>query len=255
MKHLLDQMRELRRRLRKTILFLDYDGTLTPIVDRPELAALSPGVQKLLRKAAARHTVVVISGRDLSNIQSFVGVRGIYYVGNHGLEVSGPGVEFVEPKADLTRASMVKICAELRRRLGEIEGAIVEDKGLTVSVHYRLVARRRLKRLEGIVRRVVEPFARAGEVRMTRGKKVFDIRPNIAWDKGSAALWIINTLDPERKLTPVYVGDDKTDEDAFRALGESGITVVVSKKPKKSGANFFLRDVGEVRSFLEALVG
>jgi trehalose-phosphatase len=254
MEHLLERMPRLRNRLGRVFLLLDYDGTLTPIVERPELALLSPDMKKLLRAATARHKVAVISGRALTNLKKLVGLRGIYYVGNHGLEMSGPRVRFTEPKALSVRSVITRICEKLRRELKEIKGALIEDKGLTASVHYRMVEPGELKRLENVVKRVTEAHVRAGEVCLTRSKKVLEIKPAVDWNKGKAALWITRTVDPEERLTPVYLGDDRTDEDAFEALRGRGVTILVSRRPKRSRAKFFLKSVEEVKIFLRMLI-
>lgn len=239
----------------RALLLLDYDGTLTPIVERPELATLSPDMKELLRRASQLHPLGIVSGRPLAGIKGLIGLDGIYYAGNHGFEISGPGVEFINPEAQRVRPILAKLCGDLQARLGHIKGAIVEDKGSTASVHYRLVARAEFENLKGIFEEVVGPHIDSGEVRVTQGKKVFEVRPNVEWDKGKAALRIIELVDPKRELTPFYVGDDRTDEDAFLALGDKGITILVSGEPKESHAKFFLKNVGEVETFLRKLIG
>ena len=104
-----------------------------------------------------------------------------------------------------------------------------------------------------IFEKIVKPCVASGSIKVTVGKKVLEIRPNLNWDKGKAVLWIINIIDPKKKLTTVYIGDDQTDEDAFLALNSRGITVLVSGKRKRSKAKFFLRNIGEVKTFLEHL--
>jgi alpha,alpha-trehalase len=255
MKHLFDQLHGLEDLRLGAILLFDYDGTLTPIVERPELAVLHPGMRKLLRSLVKHYKVAIISGRSLADIKKMVGPAGIYYAGNHGFEISGPKTRLALPQAKCARPTIHKICRELKSMSRGIEGVIIEDKGVTASVHYRLVARSKIKILKETFNEVVKPYVRSGGVRVTVGKKVFEIRPNVEWDKGRAVLWIINVADPKKKLIPLYFGDDQTDEDAFLALKDKGVTVLVSKKQKKSHAKFFLRDVGEVKMFLEKLVG
>lgn len=238
----------------KALLLLDYDGTLTPIVERPELATLSTDMKKLLGRASQLYPLGIISGRPLAGIRGLIGLDRIYYAGNHGFEISGPGVEFINPEAQRVRPILAKLCGDLRARLGHIRGAIVEDKGSTASVHYRLVADMEFEDLKSIFEEVVEPYIDSEAVRVTQGKKVFEIRPNVEWDKGKAALWIIELVDPKKELTPFYVGDDRTDEDAFLALRDRGITILVSGQPKESHAKFFLKNVGEVETFLRKLI-
>ncbi len=112
-----------------------------------------------------------------------------------------------------------------------------------------------MKGLKGIFEEVVGPHIDAGEVRVTQGKKVFEVRPNVEWDKGKAALRIIELVDPKKELMPFYIGDDRTDEDAFLALGDKGITILVSGELKESHAKFFLKNVREVETFLRKLIG
>ena len=234
------------------LLFFDYDGTLTPIVERPELAILPPSTKELLKRVSDFHKLAIISGRSLAEIKKLVGLDGIYYAGNHGFEISGPGIELIKPEAERTRSTLAEICKKLRRKLGHIEGAMVEDKGLTASVHYRLVARVKFKSVKKIFAKTVKPYVDSGVIKITQGKKVFEIRPNVKWDKGKAVLWIIKILDPRKNLIPVYMGDDRTDEDGFIAL-EEGITILVSEKRKKSNAKFFLRNLNEVQMFLKKI--
>lgn len=251
MEHLLTSLPELRESLRTPLLFLDYDGTLTGIAERPELATLPEGMRKRLRSLGRVCRVVVISGRALGDLRRLVGIRRLYYAGNHGLELSGPGLSFVLPQAESVRPLLGRVCRQLEERVRGIRGALVERKGLTASLHYRLVHPSLVGDLRGILEEVVGPHP---EIKVTEGKKVFELRPNLPWDKGRAVLLLLELLNPEHRLTPVYVGDDRTDEDAFSALNPRGaLTVLVSETPCESRARFFLRDTGEVEVFLREL--
>jgi trehalose 6-phosphate phosphatase len=257
MEHLLSGWRTLEKRLTSSalLLLMDYDGTLTPIVKRPEEAALSAGMRELLARLLKNYPTAIISGRSLKDIKRLVGLKKIYYAGNHGLEIYGPGLKLVKPEAKRTASTVSEICTYLRSELGHIDGVIVEDKGLTASVHYRNVAPEKLGELKRIFTRITKPYLGAGSIKIARGKKVLDIRPNIDWDKGKAVLWIIDALSSKSgQVLPIYLGDDETDEDAFRALGRRGITILVSDTPRKSNAEYFLRDVDEVKAFLEKLI-
>jgi len=255
MKYLFDCWSEVERALALgALLLFDYDGTLTPIVERPELAILSPDMKELLKRASQHYTLGIISGRSLAGVKELVGLEGIYYAGNHGFEISGPGVELVKTEAERARPILVKLCEELRETLGNIKGAIVEAKGSTASVHYRLVAENEFERLKTIFEQAVRPHIDSGIVKVTHGKKVFEIRPNVEWDKGKAVLWISGVVDPKGELTPVYVGDDRTDEDAFAVLREKGVTILVSEELIESNAKYFVKNVGEIETFLEKLI-
>lgn len=235
-------------------MLLDYDGTLTPITKSPEITPPTPETRKLLRSLAMSVKVVIISGRLLDNVRRHVRLKEIYYVGNHGLEISGPNVKLVKEEANRARPVIAEICRKLRKGLVKIEGAFVEDKGLSASLHYRLVRPGQIVHLKRNFERIVKPYTALGAIRVTHGKKIFEIRPNVEWDKGKATLWIIDIIDPGRELTPIYIGDDQTDEDAFLALKNKGITVLISEKPRKTHAKFFLRNVDEVKAFLRELL-
>ncbi|MGB9637604.1 MAG: trehalose-phosphatase, partial [Microgenomates group bacterium] len=166
--------------------FFDYDGTLTPIVSEPERATLGPEMKRLLDLLSGRFKVAVISGRPLAEMERLVPLKEIYYAGNHGFEIKGPGINFVLPEAELARPLISRICAELQERLGQFSGLIVEGKGLTASLHYRCVAPEEVDRLAKIFYRIVRPHVASGLVRITGGKKVWEIRPNVSWDKGKA---------------------------------------------------------------------
>jgi len=234
-------------------LLFDFDGTITPIVERPDFASLSQEMRGLLKILARRYKIGVISGRSLAEIKRLVGLRGVYYSGNHGLEISGPGIKLVKLQTKRARPLITDVCEKLSGELGGISGAIIKNKGFTASVHYRLVARGEVQSLKKIFEKTVKPYVDSGVVRVGCGKKVFEIMPNVDWDKGKAALWIIEVVDPDGKLTPIYIGDDRTDEDAFLSLKKRGITILVSEKPKKSHAKFYLKNVDEVKEFLEKL--
>lgn len=235
-------------------MLFDFDGTLTPIVERPDLASLSQDIRELLKVLARRYKVGIISGRSIADIKGLVGLRRIYYSGNHGFEISGAEIRLVRPQAKRVQPLITKLCEELSGELGNIKDVIIENKELTASVHYRLVEHGKIKNMRKILERTAKPYINSGAVKVAHGKKVFEIMPNIDWDKGKAVLWIMNVVDPEGKLMPVYIGDDRTDEDAFLALEKRGITILVSEKPKKSHAKFYLKNVDEVKEFLEKLV-
>ena len=255
MEYLFDRWEEVEGALAPgALLLLDYDGTLTPIVEKPELAILSPDMKELLKRVSRHYTLGIISGRSLADVKGLVGLEGIYYAGNHGFEISGPGVELIKPEAERVHPILVKLCEELREKLGSIKGAIVEDKGSTASVHYRLVADEEFEHLKNIFEEAIGPHIDSGVVKVTQGKKVFEIRPNVEWDKGKAVLWISGVVDPKGELKPIYVGDDRTDEDAFLALKEKGVTILVSEGLIKSNAKYFVKNVNEVKTFLERLI-
>jgi len=250
----LESLHELARSLaaRRAVVFLDYDGTLTPIVAHPDLAVLAPDAREALRRLARVATVAVVSGRALADVRALVGLDDIVYAGNHGFEIRGPGGtelsyevgrEFIDDVAGVR--------AVLAQRVEPVPGAWVEDKTHSLSVHYRQTPEESVAGLEAAVDAAL---ADAPRLRKHHGKKVFEIRPRIDWDKGRAVLWLLEALGLEgADVLPFYLGDDVTDEDAFRALAGRGLGVLVAEAPRASAANYRLRDPDEVREFLAGL--
>lgn len=250
-----ERIDEIRRRGAKAgfAIFLDYDGTLTPIAERPELAVLSDEMRGTLKSLAAHFTVAIISGRDLSNVKQLVGVEDVFYAGSHGFRIKGPDAFHMESEHGTEyRPLMERAERTLRTEVAAIPGVIIEPKYLSIAVHYRLVAAGDVPAVEAAVDRVVG--AHPG-LRKSEGKKVFDLQPDIDWDKGKAVLWLLEALGLDRShKVPIYVGDDLTDEDAFHALGERGIGIVVKGGNRPTAARYALEDPDELRRFLEALI-
>jgi trehalose 6-phosphate phosphatase len=231
-------------------VFLDYDGTLVAIRRRPDLARLGPDRRAELGRLGRTAFVGIVSGRPLAEVRRMVGLRGLAYLGNHGMEIRAKGRTWVQPDAARKARSVGRAARAVAVRTRGIPGVLVEDKGLTASVHYRTVAARHHARLRAIVADEVRR-SRGGLV-LTQGKKVFEIRPNVPWDKGRGVLALLRRERGLRSSFPVYIGDDRTDEDAFRALRGRGLTVRVGSGGLTL-ARYRLRGVGDVWKFLAAL--
>lgn len=262
MQHLFSAWQEVAPRLKEAgqiLLLSDYDGTLSPIVERPEMAELPQKTRSLLQKLVRRHnfTVGIISGRALNDLKSRVGLGGITYAGNHGLEIEGPGFTFISPLAEEVKPLLRLLHLVLSRALKAIRGAFVENKGLTLSVHYRQVEDSQSKEVKGTFESVVALSRAVGKIRTTKGKKVYEIMPAVDWDKGRAIELLLERHGRGVKREPllVFLGDDLTDEDGFRAIGKhNGISIFVGDEGSKSQANYFLRSPAEVEKFLELLL-
>jgi trehalose-phosphatase len=246
----LEHVQKIARSGDRLAVFLDYDGTLTPIVSHPEDAWLSDSMRETLRSLAARVPVAILSGRDLDDVRGRVLVDGIVYAGSHGFDIAGAG----GLRRELGAAYLPVLAAaerELREALDDIPGAQLERKHFSVAAHYRNVNENDASRVALAVEAVA---ARHHELRKIDGKKVYELLPDIDWDKGKAALWLLEALELERgNALPIFIGDDRTDEDAFRALEKRGVAILVSDQPQATAAAYWLNDPEEVERFLREL--
>ncbi|MEA5389468.1 trehalose-phosphatase [Haloarculaceae archaeon H-GB11] len=225
---------------------LDFDGTLAPIVTDPESASIRPESQRWLRELAAHPDVAlaVISGRALDDLVERVDLDRIIFAGNHGLELRYGDRTVVHPDAATAQDAMAALAERLRRGAAEIPGTRVEDKSLTLTVHYRETPSDREAEVETLVEDAladVEP-----DLELVAGKQVYEIRPAVDWDKGAA---VAALSDASPAATAVYVGDDTTDEDAFRTVQPDGVGVKVGPE-EDTAATVSLADPAEVEAFL-----
>jgi trehalose 6-phosphate phosphatase len=259
--HALADHERLRERLagRQPAAFLDYDGTLTPIVDRPEDAVISETMRDAVRGLAGRCTVCVVSGRDRPVVQELMGVDDLVVAGSHGFDIWSPEGGAIEHQAAAGSEGLLeRVTSRLRDGLEPIEGALIELKKASVAVHYRLVSEEERPAVEAVVERLLADYAE--ELKVTPGKMVYELQPKLDWDKGKAVLYLLDALDLERDdVVPFYIGDDITDEHAFEALSRRGIGVFVGRAddPEVGGrttaADFVLDSTEEVERFLDTL--
>jgi trehalose 6-phosphate phosphatase len=239
------------------VVLLDFDGTLAPIVERPELAAMPETTRAAVERLRTANgvTIAVVSGRGLADARDRAAIPGVAYAGNHGMEIEGPGIRRVHEEAARTRPLLEAVAARLRGELEAVPDAIVEDKGLTLSIHYRLVSASDVGRVEQAVDAAV---AGHDGLRVTRGKKVLEIRPRVDWHKGRAVEFLLDHIAPPADAPILYFGDDTTDEDAFRALrgwpGGEGI-FVGEEPPPGTTAVAQVRTPQDVGSVLAELSG
>jgi trehalose 6-phosphate phosphatase len=246
----LDHIEEIARGGDRLAVFFDYDGTLTPIVSHPEDAWLSDSMQQTLRSLAAHLPVAILSGRDLDDVRGRVHVDGIVYAGSHGFDIAGAGGLRRELGAEYLPVLAIAE-TKLREAIREIPGAQLERKQFSVAAHYRNVNENDASRVALAVDAVA---AKHRELRRIDGKKVYELLPDIDWDKGKAVLWLLETLGLEHEnVRAIYIGDDNTDEDAFRALEKRGVAILVSEQPQLTAANYCLRDPEEVERFLQEI--
>ncbi len=241
-------------RAKKVIFFLDYDGTLTPIKKKPGLARLDRDTKTLLKKLAKRASskVFIISGRSLKNVKNLIGVKSLYYIGNHGIELEGPHLKYINRSAKALKPFIQKSYKSLKKKL-RFKGVILESKTYTMSLHYRLVNPDKVPTLKRVFKNTIKDLLKRGKIKITEGKKVLELHPNIKWNKGDIVNWVLRRLKSKRALL-ICIGDDRTDEDAFKALGKRGISILVSKNRKKTFAQYRLNSPKEVVKFLYEFV-
>ncbi|MFH1846317.1 MAG: trehalose-phosphatase [Candidatus Omnitrophota bacterium] len=262
MKHLLKQWKKIEKDIKNKhiYLFLDFDGTLVPIRRHPDSVRLSVSMKSVLEKLAARKdiSIAVISGRKLCDVERRVKIENIIYTGNHGLEIKGEKNKKAIKRILEAKNSINKIAEILKKELQSLKGIFVENKGITLSVHYRMADKDVEEKAFSIFQETIERCKKHDKekIRVTRGKKVWEVRPLIDWDKGKIVRFL---LDKKKKFlkAPIkffYIGDDRTDEDAFSYVRKRGYAVKVARqKGIKTLADYYLRGTAEVRELLSRL--
>ena len=259
--HALDQFQAIQNMLKhkKPILFLDYDGTLTPIVSRPDLAVLSQQSRQIVEQVAAALPTAIISGRATDDVKNLVKINTIYYAGNHGFDMEGPNLK--HQLASEFIPDVHRVYCRIEEKLKDVPGCIIENKIFSLSVHYRLVeSEKDEKKIFDTVKAIVE---REERVKLTFGKKVIEVRPRVEWNKGKAVIHLLHLFQSQLKIEdsiPIYIGDDRTDEDAFDAVKSFGIGILVAdnrnderlnqNSPNKTNAKFYVNGVDEALKFL-----
>ncbi|MGB0436898.1 MAG: trehalose-phosphatase, partial [Mycobacterium sp.] len=226
-------------------------GTLSPIVSDPGAARLADGAAEALELVSTVCPVAILSGRDLADISDRVAIEGLWYAGSHGFELTEPdGTYHCNEEAAVFVPILEQAAADLRQSLAQVPGLRVEHKRFAVAVHYREVAP---ERVAEIVSAAHQLGARAG-LRVTSGRKLVELRPDLDWDKGTTLAWIRDRIDPSGSLLPIYIGDDLTDEDAFDAVQFDGIGIVVRSDEdgnRRTAAHFTLQSPDQVREFIQ----
>ncbi|MFN6943770.1 MAG: trehalose-phosphatase [Cytophagaceae bacterium] len=237
--------------LYKPAVFLDYDGTLTPIVDDPAKALLDPKVKEKIDELSKLCLVGIISGRDRADVEGKVGLPSLVYAGSHGYDISGPDITMAHPKGVECLPSMDEAEKELAECLKDVKGARVERKKFAIAVHYRHVASEEVSTVLALVDKVLKKYAC---LKPGPGKMIMELRPDFEWHKGKALWFLMEQVANQDNIFPIYLGDDMTDEDAFVTLEERGAGVMVGDHGNESSATYRLNDTEEVYSFLSELV-
>lgn len=240
---------------RRPVVFLDFDGTLSEIVNDPAAATLVDGAGEALSRLSELCPVAIISGRDLPDIRQRVGIPGLWYAGCHGLELVGPdGEHRVNDVARASTSEVTAATADLRQRFADSAGVLVESKQFSVAVHYRNAAP---DLADEIVAGAREIGVRHG-LRALPGRKVLELRPDVDWDKGRAVDWILHQVGAaDDESIPIYFGDDLPDEDAFDRVATDGLGVVVcadENRDRRTAAQFAVESPAAVPALLRRVV-
>lgn len=237
------------------VLFLtDFDGTLAPIVEEPDEAMPLDGVPETLRdlRRADGGETAVISGRALDDLRPRLEVDEIGYAGNHGLELRHDGETIVHPSARDAREVIQSLADDFADELADVDGCRVVDKRVTATVHHRLVDDERVPEIRRTVREMVARHD--ADLRTTTGKEIVEVRPGIDWNKGDAVDWLRERIVPEEEDWFVaYVGDDRTDEDAFEALSD-GVGIKVGRE-QETAADYRIDDPRDARAIARWIAG
>ncbi|KAK4274097.1 hypothetical protein QN277_017379 [Acacia crassicarpa] len=249
---------------KQIIIFLDYDGTLSPIVADPDKAFMTKKMRATVKDIAKHFPTAIVSGRRRDKVYKFVRLAELYYAGSHGMDIKGPtksqGSKKGNQAAPFQPASQfLPMINEVYKILLEktkcVEGAKVENNKFCLSVHFRCVDEKSWGALAEQVRLVLNQYPK---LKLTEGRKVLEIRPTIKWDKGKALEFLLRSLGfaNSKDVFPIYIGDDRTDEDAFKVLRRrgQGAGILVSKVAKETEASYTLQDPSEVEQFLRRLV-
>lgn len=233
------------------MLFLDFDGTLSPIVEHHKDARISEEMRELVFELSQKYQVAVVSGRGLADVRERVALPEIYYAGSHGYEISGPN-GFSKDHEDAVKVMPVfeEIEPILKERLKDIAGVDFERKKFTLAIHYRQVSAEQEPKVHKLVSEVLKDHP---EVLPAGGKKVIEIRPAIDWHKGKAVEFLKKQLNPDKDPLSVYVGDDVTDEDAFKFVNH-GLGILVGEHGQDTYADYHLENIHQVEQFFRKLL-
>lgn len=236
---------------RAAAVFVDFDGTISAISPRPEEAALAPAMAAVLRELSRRCLLAVVSGRDLLDVRAKVGLPHVGYAGSHGFEFTLPnGKHWQHPAAGPFVPLLDALESDLAGDFARIPGAQIERKRFSLSAHYRRVAAGDLPAVDAAIAAAARGHP---QLHCGRGKMLYDFRPGLDWHKGAGILEMRRQALPAKSAFTVFLGDDRTDEDAFRVLAPPDLAVVVGAPGYPTHARHSLRDLGEVQTFLTRL--
>ena len=237
-------------------LYSDFDGTLVALQSDPMACQLTPRQTATIRALAALPGVqiTIVSGRSLVDLRNRIGIAGLGYVGNHGLEIATQSHNFVHPGALALTRNLAQWQRTLQDKLQNLPGAWIENKGLSLSIHYRNIPEDYRQEFRSALEECTHIIREDRQLLIGDAKQVVEIRPNLPWTKGSAIQVINDSIETDKsKVRRVYFGDDISDEDAF-AQWQNDLTVLVGEADRPTHANHRLADHLGTHRLLEALL-
>ncbi len=235
---------------RSPVVFCDFDGTLSEIVRDPDAATITETNRQALARLSRHCPVAVVSGRGASDVAARLGVEGLLVAGSHGFELFTPdGERRRHERAEVWIPRLTAAREDLQVTLEDIGGVFVEDKPFAIAVHYRNVDPAE----HDFIRAAVAVQASRHRLASSAGKMVVELRPHVPWDKGAVVVDLMTRFAPDDDAAPVYVGDDLTDEDAFRVLRGWGAGIVVRGGEHRTAADFAVDSPAGVAALLHEL--
>lgn len=254
LKNALDAVDEIieKKGERSILFFFDFDGTLAPIGPDPDKVELHHNTKAQLKKLSDDFPVAIVSGRDRADIESKIGIDNLYYAGSHGFDISGPNnTSHLHPEADRLMPLIEEIGAEFKEKMLHHEEVWVELKKFAVAIHYRMADEETVKQVHEEIRDTMD---NKEDLIWEEGKGIVEIKPAVDWHKGKAVLWLMDHLQMDTKQAlPLYLGDDTTDEDAFRALKGKGSSILVDGDSQQTHADYLLENQRDVSDFIQKL--
>ncbi|HOI81451.1 MAG: trehalose-phosphatase [Thermovirgaceae bacterium] len=254
--HALSCLEEIESAVQGKTLFtaLDFDGTLAPLNNDPEAVEISAEMKKRVKNLALRCHVAIMTGRDLDDIRERVGLEELFYSGSHGFEIAGPRESGLFFEAGKEFLPVLNKAEELLPGIiGDIPGVLIQRKRFSISIHYRMVERERIRELIEKAGRAVKSI---GGLVARNDKKALEILPGMTWNKGSALLWILEAAGmTDQDSFAISMGDDVTDEDMHKAVKGRGAGIIVTgTEPHLSSfADYRLGSIAEAGRFIEIL--
>lgn len=258
-KYLFDELNVILELIKESdciLLFLDYDGTLVSFRSRPKDVKTPEHVKQALTYLCKKQefSIFIITGRSLGEIKNLVDIRGINYAALHGLIIEfsdGTKKYWNPPQSDLILIENIIKDAQIYFK--NESGVLIEDKNYSVAFHYRMVPKDRKDELIELFLNLVRKIDTSEKLDLLRGAEVIEVRPN-NWNKGKAVEFILEKFISNYKVLPIYIGDDKTDEDAFHYLTNKGITIYVKNENcRETEASYWVDNPQKVLEFLKSI--